>query len=109
MLRIALLCVPAFLAALLPSLLATGGVAGFLWIYVYGDDTWPALAEAIIVASFLVCWVSLGVLLTWLLESNRRVRKLTLGQLAILAAVISALAVGVLLLHQGLRGNLGGG
>ena len=43
-------------------LLIAGAVLGFLWIYVFGDDPWPAWSEpvlggAIIVGGF-ACWAS---------------------------------------------------
>jgi len=75
MLRLALISIPSFLAALLPSLFITGAVGGALWIWVYGDNTWPALAEAIIVISFLSSWAVIGTLLTRYLHRHPRVQQ----------------------------------
>jgi DMSO reductase anchor subunit len=106
MLRLALISIPSFLAALLPSLFIAGAVGGALWIWVYGDNTWPALAEIIIVISFVSSWAVIGALLTRHLYRHPRVQKLTLGQLVLLVVLFSVLAVGVLFLHQWLNGNL---
>jgi hypothetical protein len=101
MLRLVLIGIPAFLAALLPGLLVTGAVAGALWLFVYGDDTWPALAEIIVVGTFVSSWVLVGSLLTRYLYRRRWIQQLTLPQLVLLATVLSVLAVGVVLLRYG--------
>lgn len=106
MLRLALISIPSFLVALLPSLSITGAVGGALWVGVYGDNTWPALAEAIIVIAFLSSWAVIGTLLTRHLYRHPRVQQLTFGQLVLRVVLLGVLAVGVLLLSQWLNGNL---
>jgi hypothetical protein len=106
MLRLALISIPSFLAALLPGLFIAGAVGGALWIWAYGDNTWPALAEAIIVIAFLSSWAVIGTLLTRHLYQHPRVQQLTFGQLVLLVVLLGVLAVGVLSLHQWLNGNL---
>tara|TARA_R110000787_G_scaffold53975_1_gene125884 strand:- start:116 stop:535 length:420 start_codon:yes stop_codon:yes gene_type:complete len=106
MLRLALISIPSFLVALLPSLFITGAVAGAVWIWVYGDNTWPALAEIIIVISFVSSWAFIGALLTRNLYRHPRVQQLTLGQLVLLVVLLGALAVGVLLLYLWMNGSL---
>jgi hypothetical protein len=46
--------IPAVLAAAVGAALVTGAVAGSLWLYVFGDNPWPAAAQTGLAATFLV-------------------------------------------------------
>ena len=35
-------------------LLVAGAVLGFLWIYVFGDDPWPAWSEPVLGAAIII-------------------------------------------------------
>ena len=52
--------VPGFVVSLLVAFILFGFIAGFFWLYVYGDDPWPSPAETILpvlfVISFLTLW-----------------------------------------------------
>ena len=52
--------VPGFLVSLIVAFIIFGFVAGFFWLYVYGDEPWPASAEQLltilVVACFLALW-----------------------------------------------------
>lgn len=58
--------VPGFLVSLLIAFSIFGSMAGFLWIYVFGDNPWPAPVEkmlpALFVLTFLILWISFTVL-----------------------------------------------
>jgi hypothetical protein len=53
--------IPGLLAAGILSILFFGAFAGILWIYVFGDNPWPASAETMIstlfVLVFLLLWM----------------------------------------------------
>ena len=54
---------PALLVALFASLFLFGAAAGFLWLFVFGDNPWPEAAGfglgAGFVAAFLAIWMAL--------------------------------------------------
>ena len=53
----------AMLAGLVGAAVAAGG-AGILWLFVFGDNPWPAFAEPVLMAVALAAFVAmLGVLL----------------------------------------------
>jgi len=104
--RLILLAVPCFLLSLLPALFVAGAVAGFLWLFVYGDNAWPDLADIVIVSAFLLTWISVGTLLTLGLIRHPRVRNLPTGKLTVVAALLSLLAVAAIAYHQWSIGNL---
>jgi hypothetical protein len=55
--------VPGLLISALLSLIVAGTAAGALWIFVFGDNPWPASVETIlpvmILAVFLVVWIAI--------------------------------------------------
>ena len=54
--------IPGFFIALIMAFVVFGAAAGFLWIYVYGDNAWSASSEkilpALFILAFLVLWVA---------------------------------------------------
>lgn len=54
--------IPGLFIAGIISIVVFGGLTGFLWIYVFGDDPWPAYSELVLSAFFV-----LSVLSLWLL------------------------------------------
>ena len=54
--------VPGFNVSLIAAFNLFGFVAGFLWLYVYGDETWPASAESILPILFVICFMTLWVI-----------------------------------------------
>jgi signal transduction histidine kinase len=54
-----LFAVPALLAALVVSLLLFGAAAGALWIFVLGDNPWPATASGLLVGLLVVACLTL--------------------------------------------------
>ena len=53
---------PGFFVALIVAFILFGVAAGFLWIFVYGDNPWPQSTEKILptlfILIFLVLWVA---------------------------------------------------
>jgi hypothetical protein len=53
-----LFSVPAFLAGIIASVAALGVVAGGLWIFVFGDNEWPAMGNHVLVAVLVVVFIA---------------------------------------------------
>jgi hypothetical protein len=51
--------IPGFFAAIVLSASFLGALAGFLWIYVFGDNPWPAWTSPLLVASFVLSFATL--------------------------------------------------
>jgi len=51
--------IPGFFLSLLISFVMTGIGAGFLWLFVFGDDTWPTVIEKILPALLIVVFLGL--------------------------------------------------
>jgi hypothetical protein len=58
--------IPGLFVAGILSILVFGGLMGILWIFVFGDNPWPPLAETIISIVFvlvaLILWVGFLIL-----------------------------------------------
>jgi len=102
--------IPGLFMAGIISVLAFGAVAGILWIYVFGDNPWPASTETIIstlfVLVFMVLWIgfiTLGYGVGTKLENNP-----LLNRNHVLISVGLTLTFLLLILFQQLSvGNLG--
>ena len=53
-----LFAVPAFLAALIISVMLLGVTAGVLWLFVFGDEAWPDVADNLMAAVFIIACVA---------------------------------------------------
>lgn len=102
--------IPALPIALLVSFLVFGAAAGFFWIYVFGDNTWPAFAGTLLtglwVLTFLIVWLALttfgyrfGKKQEHDPEFNRRHLALSVG--------LTLLPLALMALHQKSVGNIG--
>lgn len=64
-LYVLLFAVPGFFVSLIIAFLLFGTAAGFLWLFVFGDNTWPSSTEKILpillIASFLILWIGSAV------------------------------------------------
>jgi ABC-type Fe3+ transport system permease subunit len=106
-----LFLIPSAMLALIAAILAGAAGAGVLWIFVYGDNPWPASANAIVMA--LASAVGLAVLAGLLLVARRvgksRESRGGLRRAHVLVAVGLSLGLPLLvLLHQWQVGNVGG-
>lgn len=102
--------VPGLPVALLIAFAVFGAAAGALWIFVYGDNPWPASAEKLLpvlfVAGFLAVWllfVIAGYSTGKKLESNP---DLNFRHIAV-SAVATIVPVVLIALHQLGVGNIG--
>ncbi|MCK9352325.1 MAG: hypothetical protein WCT49_04620 [Candidatus Paceibacterota bacterium] len=104
--------VPGSIISLILSGLVSGGILGILWLFVFGDDSWPAWVEyAIIIvflATFLTSWIFIvqaGYSAGKKMDSEGRTafsRKHIL-----ISSAITAFFLLMVLLHQSLVGNIG--
>ena len=55
--------VPGLFVSLIVSVIAFGFAAGFLWLFVFGDNSWPAWVEmalpVLFVSVFIIVWLAL--------------------------------------------------
>ena len=102
--------VPGFFVSLTITFIIFGATAGFIWIYVYGDNPWPKSTEKVLpvlfVLTFLVLWISsiiLGLITGRNLEGN-----LSLQKSHILASIgATTLPIVLITLYQLSVGNIG--
>ena len=106
-----LLCLlPGALFALIATALVTGAMAGFFWLFIFGDNSWPGHAEKslafIVVATFLAIWLailSFGFLTGKRLEAEPGFNKKHL----LASAALTLLPLLIIVVHQLSVGNLG--
>ena len=102
--------VPGLLAALFVAFAAFGAAAGMLWLFVYGDETWPPVAEPVLVAIFLLTAAGSWMLLMWAAYAfGRRAEEgESLHRGHVVGAALATIALPlVALLHQWKVGNIG--
>jgi hypothetical protein len=105
-----LLGVPGFFIAVITTAMIFGAVAGVLWLYVFGDNPWPASAEPIFatlgLGTFLLFWVGpiwVGYRLGKRFGPDLHVNR----NHVLLSAGFTALFILFILLQQFSVGNLG--
>lgn len=106
-----LFLLPSTMLACIVAVVAAAAGAGVLWIFVYGDNTWPESAETFVMA-FAVS-VSVITLITLVRASycfgkNRESSGGLSRAHAVTAGVVSVLLPLLILLHQWQVGNIGG-
>jgi len=95
--------VPGFLVSLIVAFIIFGFVAGFFWLYVYGDEPWPGSAEQILTILFIVCFLALWAisLVIGFVTGKRLEAKAGLNQKHILlSAAATILPMVLIMLHQ---------
>src|SRR5688572_23537271 len=99
-LYVLLFSVPGLCAALLAGLAVFGAAAGVLWLFVYGDQTWPPAAGQILVALFVLTAVgTCGVLMWAAYAAGRRAEaRESLNRAHVLGAALATIALPLLLL-----------
>ena len=83
--------VPGLVMSLVFAFLVFGAGAGFLWIFVYGDNQWPASAEKILPALFALAFLAAWLMVTaaGFIFGKRLESKPGLSGRHILASVVS--------------------
>ena len=101
---------PGIVIAFIVSAVMVGAAAGFLWIFVYGDESWPAISQTILGGIFalafliiLAIFINLGLRVGKREEQSARINRTHIF-VSILATLIP---LGILVLHQLSVGNLG--
>lgn len=104
--------VPSAMAAVLLAVLVAAAGAGILWLFVFGDNPWPAGADGALMA--LAAFVAAGALMLLLLASySFGKRRETYGGMAkrhlVLALAVSIAIPALVLFYEWQVGNLGPG
>jgi hypothetical protein len=93
--------IPTVLAAAVGAALVTGAVAGSLWLYVFGDNPWPAAAQTGLAVTFVAATAIFGAALLTLAyrvgareESRAALNKAHVG-IAIGATALLAIFIGM--------------
>ena len=102
--------IPGFLVSLLITIMFFGFLAGFLWLYIFGDETWPAYIEnmlpVLFVITFLILWtasITYGYFTGKRLEDSSEVDRKHI----ITSIVVLILSLSIILLYQARIGNIG--
>jgi hypothetical protein len=102
--------VPGFLVSLIISSILVGASAGFLWIYVFGDNPWPVPGEKILslvfILIFLTLWISFIIIGFVIGKNVEKDPALSTKHIMVSAAAVIVLIV-VIVLHQLSVGNIG--
>jgi membrane-anchored protein YejM (alkaline phosphatase superfamily) len=105
-----LFLLPSAMAAFLSAFVAGGMGAGILWLFVYGDNTWPQGAGDAVMAFAAIVAVAVLAVLLFASYSFGKAREASGGvakRHVAVAIVISVLLPAVALLHQWQVGNIG--
>jgi hypothetical protein len=102
--------IPGLFVAGIISIFAFGAFTGILWLYVFGDNPWPASAETVLsilfVFVFLIFWLGfmvLGYVVGRGLESNPAQNRKHI----LISAGLTALFLLMMVLYQWRVGNIG--
>lgn len=105
-----LFAVPGFFISLIISFVISGTVAGILWIYVFGDNSWPESVETILpvlfVIIFFLLWsvfISAGFIIGKKFEQHH---VLNTGHI-IISATATIAPMFLIIIHQMTIGNIG--
>ena len=105
-----LFATPGFFISLIVSFILFSAVAGFLWIYLFGDASWPASAGKIIsplfILTFLAAWAALIVI--GFITGKKLEEAPALDTKHVFISVVSTTALILfIILHQLVIGNIG--
>lgn len=98
-----LFLLPSTMAAFLAAVVVAGAGAGVLWIFVYGDDSWPDSASTALMSLAVIASVATLAILMFASYSYGKSREPARGlarQHIVWALGISILLPAVVLLHQ---------
>jgi hypothetical protein len=105
-----LFAVPGFFIALIVAFITFGSAAGVLWLFVYGDNSWPAAVERTIPVLFFLIFLALWAvaIVTGFAVGRRHEQDTALNRKHLLAALGMTIApVLIIVLHQLSVGNIG--
>jgi hypothetical protein len=102
--------VPALLAATIVSVLLFAAAAGFLWLFVLGDNPWPSSADTLLTSVLVLVWVGLSAALkslAYVYGKGQEGHAALDTRHVVAAAAATALLVLLVLSHQWRVGNIG--
>jgi hypothetical protein len=102
--------VPGFFISVIISFFLFGAVMGVLWIFIFGDNPWPASVEnslgVVFVLAFLILWI--GLIIAGYFIGKRLENDSTLNKSHILfSSGLTILFITLILFQQFSVGNLG--
>jgi hypothetical protein len=88
-LYVLLFAVPAFLVSIIAATLMLAASAGFLWLFVFGDNPWPSRADTMLGSVFIVVSAAswLGLLSVAYLAGKRQESRPTLNSAHVVLSV----------------------
>ena len=105
-----LFAVPGLFLALIVAFLVFGAAAGFLWLFAFGDNSWPESSDNVLtllmLATFLVLWigsVSAGFVTGQKLETEPKLNK----KHVMISVGLTIAPILFMVFHQLSVGNLG--
>ena len=101
---------PGIVIASIVSTVMVGSAAGFLWLFVYGDESWPATSQTILGAIFILVFLTLlAIIIVAGFRVGRGEEQSARFNRTHIFILISAtlIPLGILVLHQLSVGNLG--
>lgn len=102
--------IPGFILALIASFAVSGFLMGVLWIFVFGDDPWPASVEIILPTVFLLTFIPLwlgSIIVGYKLGKRDEEESAVNRQLIWLSLGVIAIAMLFIVFYQFRVGNLG--
>lgn len=102
--------VPSVIAAFLTGFVVAGGIGGMLWLWVYGDNAWPAITEQLVMVPAVLIATAVFLMLnlaSYVFGKEQEGAAPRFGRHAAIAAGICLFLVASALLHQLSVGNLG--
>lgn len=106
-----LFLLPSAMAAFLAAFMVAGAGAGILWLFVYGDDTWPESAGTMVMAVAVTTSAIILIALvagSYFFGKSRETTGGLSGWHIAVAVAISVLLPLLVLFHQWQVGNIGG-
>src|SRR5689334_8888903 len=102
--------IPGLFISVISSFFLFGAVTGVLWIFVFGDNPWPASIENIpvilFVLTFLVVWIGLIGAGYWVGKRLENISTLNRSHI-LLSSGLTILFITLILLRQFSMGNFG--
>ncbi len=102
--------VPGFFVSLLIAFVIFGIAAGFLWLYVFGDDPWPSSTEKILpilfILSFLGLW-SASIIVGFVIGKNLEEESELNKQHIMVSVGVTIIPIVLMILYQWRVGNIG--
>lgn len=105
-----LFLVPGAILALIAAVLVTGAAAGFFWLFIFGDNTWPTAANSglslLLAITFAGVWIA-SIIAGFVTGKNLENDPVVNKQHIVASVAVTILLLGAVALHQLSVGNIG--